>query len=236
MIPKIVHISWKTKDVVNSDAPLIVDGLKKLIELNPGWDVQISTDEEVDGYLKKVLSQQDYDLVKNIGIVPKTDIWRLLKLYSIGGVYIDIDRLCNQPLDDLIDENTKWVLPTCGDNDFSHDFMMTAPANPVFANVIKLYFQRRQSGYKDIFFLGAQTYMHGITQTIFGEIINTNPGKDKFEWMRQEISKVPFIKIYKESLPNDTVIYKGDVSADMWESMKRQFYAENNVRHWTNEW
>jgi hypothetical protein len=40
---------------------------------------------------------------------------------------MDIDRFVNTPLDDLVDEDTKWVVPTCRDYDFSHDFMMTSP-------------------------------------------------------------------------------------------------------------
>lgn len=236
MIPKIVHMSWKDKGVENSQSPLIVNGLRQLIDLNPDWDVQISTDMEVDSYLYEALDKEDYNLVKNIGIVPQTDIWRLLKLYNEGGAYIDIDRLCNKPLNDLVDENTKWVLPTCGDNDFSHDFMMTVPENPAILNTMKLYLDRRRQGNNHTYFLGAVTYMHGVTLSLFGEMIDTNPGKEKFDAIRDHISKTSFIKTYKESLPSDTVIYKGDMSWDNWESMKRKFYADNGIKHWTGEW
>lgn len=236
MIPKIVHVSWKDKRVSDSQSPLIVNGLRQLIDLNPDWDVQISTDMEVDSYLYETLSKEDYSLIKNIGIVPQTDIWRLLKLYNEGGVYVDIDRLCNKPLSSLATDGVKWVLPTCGDTDFSHDFMMTAPGNPAIANTIKLYLERRRQGNDNVYFLGAQTYMHGITLSIFGEAINTNPGKEKFDWMRQEIAKTPFIKLYTESLPNKTAIYEGDTTWESWEAMKRKFYAENNIKHWTGEW
>jgi mannosyltransferase OCH1-like enzyme len=236
MIPKIVHMSWKTKDIKNSQSPIVVNGLKQLIDLNPDWDVQISTDEEIDAYLNKMLSEQDYILVKDIGVVPQTDIWRLLKLFYEGGVYVDVDRLCNKPLSDLTEPGVKWVLPTCEDNDFSHDFMMTSAGNPAIANVIKLYFERRRAGHNSVYFLGAQTYMHGITHSLFGEMINTNPGKEKFDWIRTRIAKIPFIKTHKELLPNDTVIYQGDISGGVWESMKRKLYADNGIKHWTNEW
>jgi hypothetical protein len=236
MIPKIIHMSWKTKDVVNSQSPIIVNGLKQIIELNPDWDIQISTDDEVNDFLKTNLPPEYYTLVENIGIVPQTDIWRLIKLFKVGGVYVDIDRLCNKSLNDLLEEGVKWVLPTCEDNDFSHDFMMTAPGNPAFANVIKLYFERRAAGHDNVFFLGAQTYMHGITYSLVGEMVNTNPGKEKFGLLREKINDAGFISTYRESLPNNTVIYKGNISDSEWESMKRSFYADSNVKHWTNEW
>lgn len=236
MIPKIIHLSWKSKDVANSTSDLITNGLKNLIELNPDWDVQISTDEEVNQYLKDNLSEQYYKLVENIGIVPQTDIWRLIKLFKTGGLYIDIDRLCNKPLSDLLQDGVKWILPTCEDNDFSHDFMMTAPGNPAFANVIKLYFDRRTAGHTNVFFLGAQTYLHGVTYSLVGEMIDTNPGKEKFDWLRNKINSTGFIKTYKESLPYNSIIYNGNISANEWESMKRKFYADNGIKHWTNEW
>lgn len=236
MIPKIIHLSWKSKDVVNSKSDLITNGLKNLIELNPDWDVQISTDDEVNQYLKANLSEQQYKLVKNIGIVPQTDIWRLLKLFNTGGLYIDIDRLCNRPLSDLLQDGVKWVLPTCEDNDFSHDFMMTAPGNPAFANVIKLYFDRRAAGHTNVFFLGAQTYLHGVTHSLVGEMIDTNPGTEKFKLLREKINSTGFIKTYKESLPHNSIIYKGTISTNEWESMKRKFYADSGIKHWTNEW
>lgn len=237
MIPKIVHVSWKSKDVVNSQSPLILNGLRNLIDLNPDWDIQISTDMEVDSYLFEALEKEHYDLVKNIGIVPQTDIWRLLKLYNEGGVYVDIDRLCNKPLDNLIDDdNVKWVVPTCGDTDFSHDFMMTAPENPAILNTMKLYFDRRKQGNDNVYYLGPVTYMHGVTLSLFGEITDPNPGKEKFDQIRDRLNNQFFIRTYKESLPGNSVIYSGDTSWQEWADMKKSFYAENGIKHWTGEW
>lgn len=236
MIPKIIHISWKDKSVINSQSDLIVNGLKNLIALNPGWDVQISTDEEVDAYLKRVLDDADYALIADVGIVAKTDLWRLIKLLEVGGVYIDIDRLCNKPLDPLLEDGVKWVLPICGDMDFSHDFMMTAPGNPAYANTIKLYLDRRRAGHTNIYFLGAQTYMHGVTYTLLGEMIDSNPGVERFDKIREHLSSIPFIRAHQELPPSDTVMYQGDITPEGWESMKREFYKENQIKHWTGEW
>ena len=55
MIPKVVHVSWKSKNVVSSNFKIIKQGLRKLIELNPDWRVEVSTDEEVDVYLREHL-------------------------------------------------------------------------------------------------------------------------------------------------------------------------------------
>ena len=38
--------------------------------------------------------------------VEKTDLWRLLKMCHEGGLYMDIDRLSNQPISEYINSNT----------------------------------------------------------------------------------------------------------------------------------
>ena len=235
MIPKLIHMSWKTKDVVHSQDELIQKGLHNLIALNPEWQLDISTDEEVDAYLQTVLGS-DYALVKDVGIVPQTDLWRLFKLYTEGGLYIDIDRLCNISLNDVLDDTTKCVLPTCEDADFSHDFMLSAPNNPIFANTIDLYIRRRKEGHTNVYFLGPQTYMHSVTYTLLGQIINSNPGPEIFDEIRKYIASTGFIKTYRESPPGDTMLYQGPITAEQWESMKRKFYADNQIKHWTGEW
>jgi mannosyltransferase OCH1-like enzyme len=236
MIPKKVHLSWKTKDLLDSDSPLVQEGMKKLVELNPDWDVQISTDDEVDEYLKDRLEPKLYALIADKHIVQKTDLWRLIKLFIEGGLYIDIDRFVNKPLNDLIDKDTKWVLPICRDYDFSHDFMMTAPQNPVYSTAAQLYLERLQEGHNNIYFLGPQTYMHAITQTLMGETINTNPGKDVFEAIRETIKTASFIKTYREDPPYDTIVYRNDTLGLDWEQEKRKFYAESGLKHWSGDW
>jgi|688.fasta_scaffold210651_2 hypothetical protein len=234
-IPKIAHVAWKTKDVVNSQSPLILNGLRKLIDLNPDWTVTVYDDNEIDEYLRNTLNKRDYNLIKDIHIVEKSDLWRLFKLYNEGGLYMDIDRFYNVPLSEIVTDGIKCVLPTCLDWDFSQDFMLTEPKNPIQAQTIELILKRRYEGHKNVFFLGPQTYMHALTMVIFGEMINTNPGVEKFNEMRKYLEQISFIKTYRESPPNDTIVYRGEKIID-WENIKRQFYAESNIKHWSGEW
>ena len=236
MIPKKVHLSWKTKDLLDSESPLITEGVKKLIELNPDWEVTIYDDDEVDEYLKDRLEPKLYALIADKHIVQKTDLWRLVKLFIEGGLYIDIDRFVNKPLNDLIDKDTKWVLPICRDYDFSHDFMMVSPQSPVFRYAAQLYLQRLKEGNSSIYFLGPQTYMHAITHTLMGEMINTDPGIAVFEKIREKMEAAGFIKTYREDPPYDTIIYRNGTLGLNWEQEKRAFYAESGLKHWSGEW
>jgi hypothetical protein len=234
-IPKIAHIAWKTKDVIHSQSPIILNGLKNLINLNPDWTVTIYDDNDVDEYLRGILNKRDYNLIKDIHIVEKTDLWRLFKLYNEGGLYMDIDRFYNIPLSNIITDGIKCVLPTCLDWDFSQDFMLTEPKNPIQAKTIELILERRYAGHKNVFFLGPQTYMHAVTSVLFGEMINTNPGVEKFTEMRKHLEQITFIKTYREHPPHDTIVYKGNGDMD-WEKLKKEFYAEANIKHWSGEW
>ena len=130
MIPKIIHITWKSKDILTSTSPLAVHGVQNLIKLNPDWDIQFSDDSQVDSYLQEHLAAPEYALIRDFHIVAKTDVWRLLKIYREGGVYVDLDRLCNISFNNIIEDHVKCILPTCGDHDFSHDLMISAPENP----------------------------------------------------------------------------------------------------------
>ena len=234
-IPKKAHIVWNHKDVINSNHPLITNGLHNLIKLNPDWVVTIYTPEEIELDLKHALSEDDYNLIKNRHFVSKIDLWRLFKMYFEGGFYMDIDRPYNIPLSNIIEEDTKWVVPTSSDFDITCDFLLSAPKNPAFYTGIQMYLHRIREGHTNQYFLGPQTYMHAVTYTLLGEMVNTDPGIEKMNLIRGKLNEMKFTKTYREVTPNDTKIYKGDIG-DKLEALKRDFYAKEGVKHWTGEW
>ncbi len=238
MIPKKIHITWKTKDILERRSLFLGNCIQKIVKLAPEWDVFISDDNDVDNYLRKNLDIKDYLLLKQRHIVEKTDVWRLLKLYNEGGLYIDIDRLCNISLDSIIAENTKLLLPTCGDYNFSQDIMCSAPNNPIYIETLLLNLKYREQGSNSIYHLGPQTYMHGVTKTLLGEIVDVNPPVEIFDEIRKMINLMPFIVTYKENGPYDTIIYnsKGPLIDFDHETEKRNFYGECKMYHWTGDW
>lgn len=236
MIPKIIHLTWKNKDLLNHDSPMIEFGMRQLQKKNPDYDIIVNDDDDIDRYLRNVMDVDDYELIKDLHIVGKSDIWRLYKIYNIGGVYVDIDRFCNVSFNQFVKNDTTWVLPTCLDFDFSHDFMMSGPGNPAFLSAIELYLERRREGHDNTFYLGPQTYMHAVTQNIMGCMIDTDPGIEVFTEIRSELRKYPFIVTYRESPPYDTILYRDYNSGIDHESMKRQLYKDFELRHWTGQW
>jgi mannosyltransferase OCH1-like enzyme len=237
-IPKTIHMVWNHKQVVDSQSPMILNGLRKIIDLNPDWELILYTPEEVELYLKDALDSRDYGIVRTKHLVSKLDIWRTIKIFNEGGVYTDIDRFCNISLSELASEGIKWVLPTYRDVDFSCDFIMSAPQNPALAQAAELYLQRRRAGHDNQYFLGPQTYMHAITTILCGQMIDSNPGHQVFKQIRETINQASFISTYREDPPLNTIIYRPDSTdpeLDL-ETMKREFYASEGVKHWTGEW
>ena len=239
-IPKVVHVCWKNKDVVNSQSPLILNGLRNIIDMNPDWNVVVYDDKDIEDYLKEHLTYSNYKLIEDCHIVEKSDMWRLFKMFNEGGMYIDIDRLYNIKMSDILTDGIMCVLPMCLDSDFSQDIMISAAFNPIYSTTLNLIMDRRKQGCKNTYFLGPQTYMHGVTITLLGKEINTNPSKEELQLIKDQLKEVEFIKTFREYPPYDTIVYDHNNNKNnfdkSWEAMKREFYAEQNVKHWTGEW
>jgi mannosyltransferase OCH1-like enzyme len=214
MIPKKVHISAKNDKIFTSKSFLSQKGIQNLVKLNPEWEVEFSDDNEVELYLKENISSFDYDLIKEKTIVEKLDLWRLIKMYLEGGIYIDIDRFYNIPLSEIITDNIKCVLPTYLDSDFSHDIMICAPNNPMFLDAANLNIQRRRMGYGQIYLLGPQTYMHAVSKNLTGQIIESNPGKDVMDLLRKQIDNTGFAKTFRENPWKETLVFKATSEFD----------------------
>lgn len=237
-IPKIIHITWKSKDILEIDHIFPRNCIQKLVNLAEGWTPIISDDTDVDNYLKDNLSVADYYLLQGKHMAERTDVWRLLKMYNEGGLYVDIDRLCNISINDVIKDDTKMLLPECENYDFSQDFMCSAPGNPIFLETLKLNLERRRMGINNVYHLGPETYFHGVTKTMTGEEINSRPGPELFQTLREMIESSGFIITYRETPPYNTIIYRPENEQITFnhEAQKRDFYASCNLRHWTNEW
>ena len=95
-IPKIIHVVWINGKIEDCSVP---QELKKYIvtwiEKNPDWKFKLWTDADV---AKITLDNQDlYDDAINFGV--KSDILKYEIVYRYGGVYVDTDFECLQPLD-----------------------------------------------------------------------------------------------------------------------------------------
>lgn len=234
-IPKTVHISWKTRHILDSQNPIVLNGIKNIIDLNPGWRVVISEDDDVEKYLKSSLSYRDYVLIRDRHIVEKIDLWRLLKIYNEGGLYTDLDRYHNIPFKNVIKDQTKCVLPMHRDIDFSQDIMLSAPGNRIHEYAIELNLHRRRIGIQDILSLGPITYFHAATKVIYGRMLNRWPGKQVLDEIHYVINRSEHVETYVENPPEDLLTFRFNHATwryGNWQS-KEDLYVESETEHWT---
>ena len=237
-IPKKIHVSWKDKDILKSENQLIKNGIKNLKSINQNWTLEISDDKEVDYYLEHHLSKKDFNLIKNAPIVPKVDVWRLLKMIHEGGLYMDIDRHANKNLDEIILEQSKCVLPMHKNHgkviDFSQDIMISAPGNPIHKAALDLNLRRRRSGWTDILTLAPITYFHALTEFITGTPIDRYPNEHNLEKILNKINSSSLVQTFIEEPPNKTFIFEfNSEEFDFANGLgKEALYEESNVEHW----
>lgn len=228
MIPKKIHIAWKHKNFLEAPFNIVKYGAKQLKDLNPTWSFEISDDNDIEVYLQDNLSSSDYNLLKHRHIVEKTDVWRLLKIINEGGLYMDIDRYCDQSLDNLLTNEIECVLPTFKDIDFSQDIMLSCPQHEIHKAALSLNLARRREGCTDVLSLAPITYFHAATKVLLGISINRYPTIEQFKELRNIIDSDPGLITYREEPPFDTFIYRGIPLQDD----KSIFYRYSNVIHW----
>lgn len=179
-IPKKIHLSWKNKNVLNSNHSLIKKGAKNLQLLNPDWDIEVHDDEDINKLLRDTIGRSDWDLIKDRKITEKTDLWRLIKTYQEGGLYIDIDRYIDTPLSEVINSKTSLVLPTYLDADFSQDFILSCAKSPILGKAISNNLHYRRQG-ESLFFLAVQSYLLAVSEFVINKKLTRGQNKKEFD-------------------------------------------------------
>ena len=240
-IPKIIHISWKSKDILNSQNPMIINGIGNMKNINPEYDLQISDDNDIEEYIINHISSEDYENIKNKHIVEKVDLWRLLKMYYEGGIYVDIDRYCNIPFKDIIKPNAKCILPTHKDNNFSQDIMISCKSNPIHFNAIKMNLNRRKlNPNSEIYYLGPKTYFNAVTLTLYGKMYDEGRVDTVlFSYLRKQLDNSKYFQTFREEDGgchgfHRTLIYDHGLSTYKPGNglSKKAFYDEYKIKFW----
>lgn len=240
MIPKVIHISWIDKSILfTSNNPLAINGVQNMKRINPEYKIEVSDDNDVDDYIQSCISNDDWLLLKDRHIVEKVDLWRLLKIYHEGGIYCDIDRLCNIPFKDIIKDKDVCILPTYFQIDFSQDIMISEKGQEIHKQAIELNLSRRQTGCDDVLTLGPITYFHAITGTLYGRQMERQPHPILWKRIVSKINETSGYRTFQERpvasvLEQRTLIYKYDgkyVVGD--KGSKEDLYKESKTAHWT---
>lgn len=182
---------------------MVQHGLRRLIQLNPGWNTTVYDDAAIDAYLRSspLLTAADLALIEPAHIVEKTDAFRLLVMYQEGGFYQDVDRVYNRALDTVLEgAATKMLLPTYFDVNFMQDVMCTSPGNRAVKAAIDLQWAIRRgddgkglprvngwSRAQDVLRMGPKVWNTALAQELFG--VPAIRGKMQFIAARQALRK-----------------------------------------------
>lgn len=143
-IPKILHQIWLGR----GEMPVQQRRWRRrFIEVNPGWDCRLWTDEN----LPPILNRRAWDVALGVGGVPgcvmRSDILRLELLARLGGVYLDTDVKPVRPLDECCPLGvTAWVAAE-QDDIISNAAMGFPPNHPAIWHAVneieRSFFERR---------------------------------------------------------------------------------------------
>lgn len=98
IIPKIIHQTYKTEAIPEKWAPL----QKSCKEGNPDFQYILWTDESAEQFIRE---NYDWFLETYLNYpytIMRADVIRYFALYHYGGIYIDLDCGCENPLDPLL--------------------------------------------------------------------------------------------------------------------------------------
>jgi hypothetical protein len=99
LIPRIVHQTWKTTEV---GPPFRAEWIRSWQEMNPGWQYRLWTDADLEAFVDREFPDfapiyRSYDVP-----IKKVDAARYLILKRLGGVFVDLDFMCLQPLESAL--------------------------------------------------------------------------------------------------------------------------------------
>ncbi len=99
MIPKLIHQTWKTKEIpYNIYNPVWISSW---ILHHPEWKYRLWTDEDLQNLTEEYFPEHLEFFIKAPGVV-KSDYGRYLLLHLYGGLYADLDYECYKPIEPLL--------------------------------------------------------------------------------------------------------------------------------------
>ena len=109
-IPKIIHMTCKDKHNLSDFYKQNYDSWKKYNEKD-GWEIRLYDDDDLINFFETYYPSIYKNIINTYNrIIYKVDIFKILILNKIGGVYVDMDVECLKPIDELIqDKNNKII-------------------------------------------------------------------------------------------------------------------------------
>lgn len=131
MIPKIIHQTWKTIAV----PPEWEESRTSWQRFHPDWRYMFWTDSDLERFITErypwfLDTYRSYPYN-----IQRIDAARYFILYELGGIYSDLDIVCERSCDFLLSHPA--IIPKTEPLGFSNDLLMSEPKHPFFLQVIE---------------------------------------------------------------------------------------------------
>ena len=128
MIPKIIHQTWKTEDIPYEWKTAV----NYCRTINKNFKYILWTDETMDNFVKenylnfyKIYKSYKYN-------IQRCDAFRYLLLYKYGGIYLDMDIMCKQDLNNFLHYDLVLAKSFNVETSFTNSFFMVIPNHHFF--------------------------------------------------------------------------------------------------------
>ena len=140
-IPRNIFQTWSTKNISAEFNSLS----ETWTNLNPNYAYFLYDDYLCDEFIKKHFDNRVYN--SYVRLIPgafKADLWRYCILYIYGGVYVDMDTICMNPIDTFLNENIEFMTPidlnppnyNTGTHNLFNAFIASIPKHPILLDCI----------------------------------------------------------------------------------------------------
>lgn len=258
-LPHKVHILFPDRnyDENNKDMPFVQHSIIALKNLNPEWNVTVYDNNDVDDIIRSagrsgLISQQEADILVGAStngteaahIVERSDIARLILMYTEGGFYLDADRLVTIPMSKILTPDVKLCLPTHDDVNFCQDLQCTSPKNKLFLSMIQVCsnirmkkgpdggpLERRKGWSKGgaLFDMGPVVYNRNILNTVFEDVTYDNiDQKGGYKKARESLINSDGLILTKQDATMNGLLLDNSIQAVSRDSL----YAKYGMKSW----
>lgn len=123
----------------------MINNMYTWINKNPTYDYYFFDKNDRINFIKEYFDEWVLNMYNKV--IPgalKADIFRLCFMYIKGGIYSDIDQICLNSLDTIIDPEDNFITGVCR-NTPHQSLIISSPNNPIFLHTLKKGYERVKS-------------------------------------------------------------------------------------------
>ena len=137
-IPKKIFQTHKSIQYVHSK-PHLLNAMNSWKKSVPEFEYHFFNDQECNEFMKTHFSGPIYDAYNKVPLsVMKADLWRYCVIYHYGGIYADIDTVCNIHPKHLLKGNSQLICVPENETHMCQWLFAAPPKSPILKQVIDL--------------------------------------------------------------------------------------------------